>query len=138
MYLGIYLKKNNKTNKQTEDQTNQNGKKKERKKQGSTFNSLQLYLTTTPLRLNTSSCQDVFYLMPFPRKIHRQTPLKMIEPRKTALLTVKKKQQQQKQNTFHGNMNERIYIVCFTKPIHLVCEERCKAYVFLSRFPRLL
>ena len=33
---------------------------------------------------------EVFYLMPFPRKIHRQTPLKMIEPRKTALLTVKK------------------------------------------------
>ena len=29
--------------------------------------------------------------MPFPRKIHRQTPLKMNEPRKTALLTVKKK-----------------------------------------------
>ena len=28
--------------------------------------------------------------MPFPRKIHLQTPLKMIEPRKTALLTVKK------------------------------------------------
>ena len=28
--------------------------------------------------------------MPFPRKIHRQTPLKMNEPRKTALLTVKK------------------------------------------------
>ena len=38
--------------------------------------------------------------MPFPRKIHRQTPLKMIEPRKTALLTVK---QQQKQNAFHGS-----------------------------------
>ena len=47
--------------------------------------------------------------MPFPRKIHRQTPLKMTEPRKTALLTVKK-QQQQKQNAFLGNewMNERI------------------------------
>ena len=28
--------------------------------------------------------------MPFPWKIHRQTPLKMIEPRKTALLSVKK------------------------------------------------
>ena len=28
--------------------------------------------------------------MPFPRKIHLQTPLKMIEPRKTALQTVKK------------------------------------------------
>ena len=40
--------------------------------------------------------------MPFPRKIHRQTPLKMTEPRKTALLTVKK-QQQQKQNAFLGN-----------------------------------
>ena len=52
--------------------------------------------------------------MPFPRKIHWQTPLKMIEPRKTALMTVKK-QQKQKQNAFHGNMNERTYIVCFTK-----------------------
>ena len=51
-----------------------------------------------------------FYLMPFPRKIHPQTPLKMIEPRKTV-----KKQQKQKQNAFHGNMNERTYIVCFTK-----------------------
>ena len=33
MYLGIYLKKNNKTNKQKKkDQTNQNGKKKKEKK----------------------------------------------------------------------------------------------------------
>ena len=32
MYLGIYLKKNNKTNKQKKDQTNQNGKRKEGKK----------------------------------------------------------------------------------------------------------
>ena len=55
-----------------------------------TFDSLQLYLTTTRLRLMTSLWWDVFYLMPFPRKIHRQTPLKMIEPRKTALLIVKK------------------------------------------------
>ena len=34
MYLGIYLKKNNKTNKQKKDQTNQNGKRKEGKKKG--------------------------------------------------------------------------------------------------------
>ena len=101
MYLGIYLKKNNKTNKQKKDQTNQNGKRKEGKKkkkerkewaglEPSTFNSLQLFLTTTRLRLTTSLWREVFYLMPFPRKIHRQTPLKMNEPRKTALLTVKK------------------------------------------------
>ena len=32
-------------------------------------------------------------------------------------------------------MNERTYIVCFTKPIHLVCKLRRKTYVFLSRFP---
>ena len=102
-----------------------------------TFDSLQLYLTTT-LRLITSLSREVFYLMAFPRKIHRQTPLKMIEPRKTALLTVKKKQQQQKRNAFHGNMNERTYVVCFTKPIHLVCEVQCKTFVFLSRFPLLL
>ena len=49
-----------------------------------------------------SSWRKVFCLMPFPRKIHRQTPLKMTESRKTALLTVLKKQQQ-KQNAFHGN-----------------------------------
>ena len=29
-------------------------------------------------------------------------------------------------------MNERTYIVCFTEPIHLVCEVRGKTYVFLS------
>ena len=34
MYLGIYLKKYNKTNKQKKDQTNQNGKRKEGKKKG--------------------------------------------------------------------------------------------------------
>ena len=100
MYLGIYLKKNNKTNKQKKDQTKQNGKKKKEKKkeekkeraglEPGTFNSLQLFLTTTRLRLTTSLWREVFYLMPFPRKIHRQTPLKMNEPRKTALLTVKK------------------------------------------------
>ena len=27
-------------------------------------------------------------------------------------------------------MNERTYIVCFTEPIHLVCEVRRKTYVF--------
>ena len=150
MYLGIYLKKNNKTNKQKKTkQTKTEKEKKEKKKEErkelaglepSTFNSLQLYLTTA-LRLMTSLWREVFYLMPFRRKIHRQTPLKMIEPRKMVLLTVKKnkkKQQQQKQNAFYGNMNERTYVVCFTKPIHLVCEVRCKTYVFLSRFPLLL
>ena len=102
MYLGIYLKKNNKTNKQKKKnkqiKTGKKRKKKRRKKerkeraglQPGTFNSLQLYLTTTRLRLITSLWREVFYLMPFPRKIHRQTPLKMIEPRKTAPLTVKK------------------------------------------------
>ena len=29
-------------------------------------------------------------------------------------------------------MNERTFIVCFTEPIHLVCEVRGKTYVFLS------
>ena len=38
----------------------------------------------------TSSRREVFYFMPFPRKLRQQTPLKMIEPRETALLTVKK------------------------------------------------
>ena len=151
MYLGIYLKKNNKTNKQKKTKQTKTGKKKKEKKkeerkeraglEPGTFNSLQLFLTTTRLRLMTSLSREVFYLMPFPRKIHRQTPLKMIEPRKMALLTVKKnkkKQQQQKQNAFYGNMNERTYVVCFTKPIHLVCEVQCKTFVFLSRFPLLL
>ena len=100
MYLGIYLKKNNKTNKQkktkqTKTVKKKKGKKKEERQElaglePGTFDSLQLYLTTT-LRLITSLWREVFYLMPFPRKIHRQTPLKMIETRKTALLTVKKK-----------------------------------------------
>ena len=63
-----------------------------------TFDSLQLYLTTT-LRLITSISREVFYLMPFPRKIHRQTPLKMIETRKTALLTVKKNNNNNKNRT---------------------------------------
>ena len=97
MYLGIYLKRNNKTK--------TGKKKKERNEQGSNSATLarcELYLTTIPLRLNMSSRRKVFCLMPFPRKIHRQTPLKMIEPRKTALLTVLKKQQQ-KQNAFHGS-----------------------------------
>ena len=60
------------------------------------------YPTTTPLGLIASLWRKIFYLMPFPRKIHRQTPFKMIEPRKTALLIVLKKQHQ-KQNAFHGN-----------------------------------
>ena len=99
MYLGIYLKKNNKTNKQKKTKQTKTGKKKKEKKKEerkelaglgpSTFNSLQLFLTTTRPRLITSLWREVFYLIPFPRKIHRQTPLKMIEPRKTALLTVK-------------------------------------------------
>ena len=101
MYLSIYLKKNNKTNKQKKTKQTKTGKKKKKEKkkeerkelaglEPSTFDSLQLYLTTTRLRLITSLWREVFYLMPFPRKIHRQTPLKMNEPRKTALLTVKK------------------------------------------------
>ena len=45
---------------------------------------------TLHLRLVASFEREVFYFIPFPRKIHQQTPLKMIEPRKTALLTVKK------------------------------------------------
>ena len=99
MYLGIYLKKNNKTNKQKKTKQTKTGKKKKEKKREErkqwaalelcTFDSLRLYLTTTPLRLMTSSGREVFYLMPFPRKLHQQTSLKMIEPRKTALLTVK-------------------------------------------------
>ena len=89
MYLGIHLKKNSKT---------KTGKKKKEKKNEERRNEqgsnpaptvrCELHLTTTPLKLETSSRRKVFYLMPFPRKIHRQTPLKMIEPRKTALLTV--------------------------------------------------
>ena len=43
--------------------------------------------------------------MPFPRKIHRQTPLKMIEPRKTALLTVKKNNNNKNRTHFMA-MNE--------------------------------
>ena len=35
-------------------------------------------------------------------------------------------------------MNERTYIVCFTEPIHLVCEVRCKTYVFLSWFSAVI
>ena len=111
MYLGIYLKKNNKTNKRKKTKQTKTVKKKERKKEGrkkereklaglepGTFDSLQLYLTTT-LRLITSLWPEGFYLMPFPRKIHRQTPLKMIEPRKTALLTVKNKNNKNKNRT---------------------------------------
>ena len=108
MYLGIYLKKNNKTNKQkktkqTKTVKKKKGKKKEERQElaglePGTFDSLQLYLTTT-LRLITSLWREVFYLMPFPRKIHRQTPLKMIEPRKTALLTVKNKNNKNKNRT---------------------------------------
>ena len=98
MYLGIYLKKKQKLKQTIKKSPNkpkreEEGRKKEGRKEGfefGTFDSLRLYLTTTPLRLLTSLWREVFYLMPFPRKLHRQTPLKMIEPRKTALLIVKK------------------------------------------------
>ena len=89
MYLGIHLKKNNKT--KTGKKRKKKRPKKERNEQGSNpapSARCELHLTTTPLWLKTSFQRKVFYLMPFPRKIHRQTPLKMIEPRKTALLTV--------------------------------------------------
>ena len=98
MYLGIYLKKNNK-------KTGKKRKKKERSKKGKKGSNpapsarCELYLTTTPLRLIMSSWRKVFNLMPFPQKIHWQMPLKMIEPRYWQL----KKKQQQKQNAFHGN-----------------------------------
>ena len=65
----------------------------------------RVYLTTTRLRLTTSSWRKVFCLVPFPRKIHRQTPLKMIEPRKTALLTVKKNNNNKNRTHFMA-MNE--------------------------------
>ena len=98
MYLGIYLKKKQKQKQIIKKSPNkpkreEERRKKEGRKEGfefGTFDSLRLYLTTTPLRLLTSLWREVFYLMPFPRKLHRQTPLKMIEPRKTALLIVKK------------------------------------------------
>ena len=57
-------------------------------------------LNTFPLRLITSCSRKVFYLMPFPRKIHRQTPFKDDRAAsKSVLLIVKKKKQtkQQKQ-----------------------------------------
>ena len=88
MYLGIYLKKT----------TKKNGKKKKGKKneetkeraglEPRTFGSLRTLPNHYTTKLTTSTWRKVFCLVPFPRKIHRQTPLKMIEPRKTALLTV--------------------------------------------------
>ena len=106
MYLGIHLKKNSKT---------KTGKKKKEKKNEERRNEqgsnpaptvrCELHLTTTPLKLKTSPRRKVFYLMPFPRKIHRQTPLKMIEPRKTALLTVKKNNSNKNRTHFMA-MNE--------------------------------
>ena len=56
MYLGIYLKKNN--NKKTGKNRKKKRTKKERKEQGSNpvpSARCELYLTTTPLRLITSS-----------------------------------------------------------------------------------
>ena len=99
MYLGIYLKKNNKTNKQKKTKQTKTGKekkeKKGRKKGMSRTRTRHLQLVATFPNYYTTKADYVtlarsFYLMPFPRKIHRQTPLKMNEPRKTALLTVKK------------------------------------------------
>ena len=58
-----------------------------------------------------SSCRKVFYLMPFPRKIHQQTPFKMIETHKTVLLTVKKNQQNS-EKTHLMAMNEWKNIRC--------------------------
>ena len=49
--------------------------------------------------------------MPFPWKIERQTPLKMIEPRKTALLTVKKNNNNKNRTHFMA-MNEWKNIHC--------------------------
>ena len=119
MYLGIYLKKNNKTNKQKKTKQTKTGKEKKEKKkeerkewaglEPGTFDSSQLFLTTTRLRLTTSLWREVFYLMPFPRKIHRQTPLKMNEPRKTALLTVKKN------NNNNNNKNRTHFMATWMK-----------------------
>ena len=69
MYLGIYLKKNNKK---------KNGKKKKEKK--------------NEVRKERAG-------------LKRQTPLKMIEPRKTAPLTVKKNNNN-KNRTHFMTMNE--------------------------------
>ena len=106
MYLGIYLKKT--TKKKREKKRKKKRTKKRRKEQGSNpapSARCELYLTTTRLRLTTSTWRKVFCLVPFPRKIHRQTPLKMIEPRKTALLTVKKNNSNKNRTHFMA-MNE--------------------------------
>ena len=106
-YVFRYIfKKNNK--KKREKKRKKKRTKKRRKEQGSNpapSARCELYLTTTRLRLTTSTWRKVFCLVPFPRKIHRQTPLKMIEPRKTALLTVKKNNSNKNRTHFMA-MNE--------------------------------
>ena len=48
------------------------------------------------------------------------------------LLTVKRKKQKQCKRISWQWMNERTYIVCFTKTIHLVCEVRRKTCFLIS------
>ena len=64
-------------------------------------------LTTSPLRLITSCSRKVFFLLPFPRKIHRQTPFKDDRAAsKSALKKNKTKQQKQSKRISWLAMNE--------------------------------
>ena len=60
-------------------------------------------LTTSPVKLITSCSRKFFFLLPFPRKIHRQTPFK--DDRAASKSALKKKTKQNNKNSlnaFHG------------------------------------
>ena len=89
MYLGIYLKKNNQKKKRKKKKEKKNEERREwAGLEPRTFGSLRTLPNYYTTKADYVTLSKVFYLIPFPRKIHRQTSLKMIEPRKTALLTV--------------------------------------------------
>ena len=130
MYLSIYLKKNDKTNKQKktkQTKTREKKKKKEgRKKWMSRIRTQHLQLVATLPNHYTTKADYIilaksFLFNAFPRKIHRQKPLQIIELHKTVLLTVKKNSN--KNRTHFMAMNEWKKIHCMLyKAIHLACK----------------